>query len=106
MIVDGGLLYIACDIDVEYTAISRKTGTPINSGTCTYELFTVFDGVETLISSGDVPYVSASAGQYYTNIPSTETDLEPETVCILRITFTGGGQDDVVEKRKIARRKS
>lgn len=99
-----GIIQIGCDIDVAYTAISKHTGSPIDNGSCTWSLDKASDG--TNIGSGDVPYVAASDGQYFNNIPSEYTiGLEPEAMYTVTVTFSGGGQDDVVRRRLIARYK-
>lgn len=102
-----GTLPIGCDIDVPYTAVSKRTGTPINNGTATWFLIHVFDGIEVQLAFGDVPYLAASAGQYYTNIPSENTqDLIPDDLYIVRVVFAGGGEDDTIQKVLRARYKS
>lgn len=104
-----GILPIGCDVDVPYRAVSKRTGLPNNSGVATWYLIHVFDGVETQLAFGDVPYTGGNNGNYFANIPSTATGpdlIVPDDLYIVRVVFSGAGEDDMIQKVLRARYKS
>lgn len=67
-------LYKNCDhlLGVKGALGKRSDGTTqvLNNGTCTFTVTDLFDG--SVLTSGTIPYVTASAGDYMTTVDATE----------------------------------
>lgn len=88
----GSALYIGADMDVEYTGAQDREGTFLNSGTCTWQLFTAA-GVS--VATGTLTYDTGSDGDYYGVIESTVTaGLTADAPYYVIITFVQGAYND------------
>ena len=86
------VLYVGCDMDVWYTGARTRTGTYLNSGSCTWELL---DSAGASLASGPMPYEADSDGDYRGGIDATTTaTLTPNALYAVAITFTSGDSGD------------
>jgi hypothetical protein len=88
-----GLIYINCDHRIRYLKAKDEEGAPLNNGTCNFTL-TAQDG-GTVVTSGTVPYITGSAGNYKQTIDRTVTaTLVENAFYFLRVVFSCNGWDD------------
>lgn len=88
----GSALFIGSDMDVEYTGAQNRDGDFLNSGTCTWQLFTAA-GVS--VATGTLTYDTGSDGDYYGVIESTVTaTLTADAAYYTFITFVQGAYND------------
>lgn len=88
-------IYLNVDHYVEYLgARDSADDAPLNTGTCTYALYTSA-GVAVPSGSGTCDYLVASDGIYRGVIASTVTaTLTPDAPYYLNVTFVQGNYDD------------
>ncbi len=94
----SNVLGIGSDMDIGLTGVrASATGTYLNSGSATWELF---DADGDSAGTGAMAYVAASDGDYAGTIESTVTnDLEENAFYALVYTFSQGGYQLEIRRR-------